>query len=128
MYYKTYNNTNQRSSVQTARAQHLYNEGSLGINIQGQGMILGIWDGGQPQASHQNLGISRVTNKDGQTTTNSGQSGIDHATHVAGTMIGSGLNKIEARGLAFQGFLWVVNLHYMDLLQCSIQLKCVEQV
>ena len=120
LYYKTYNNTNERSSVQTARAQHLYNEGSLGINIQGQGMILGIWDGGQPQASHQNLGISRVTNKDGQTTTNSGQSGIDHATHVAGTMIGSGLNKIEARGLAFQGFLWA-NTWTNDIAEMTTQ-------
>lgn len=110
-YYKAYNNTPTKSSVQTARAQHLYNGGSLGINIQGQLMTLGIWDGGQPQASHQNLGVTRVTNKDGQTTipglsASELQEGISHATHVSGTMIGNGTAVSNARGLAFQGFLW----------------------
>lgn len=106
LYYVTSNNGPANSSVQTARAQHLYQGGRLGINIQGQGMNVGIWDGGQPQASHQNLGVARVTNKDSQYTTNSGQGGVDHATHVAGTMIGNGSVQINARGLAFNAYLW----------------------
>lgn len=107
LYYKTYNNTPLKSSVQTARAQHLYQGGSLGIIVQGEGMTLGIWDGGQPQASHQNLGITRVVNKDNDNTpTSAGQDGVDHATHVAGTMIGNGTYNSDARGLAFKGNLW----------------------
>lgn len=110
LYYKTSNNGDANSSVQTARAQHLYNGGSLGLNIQGQGMLLGIWDGGQPQASHPNLGLGRVTNKDGQTVTSTDptrqQQGIDHATHVAGTMVGNGSFQIAARGIAFDAYLW----------------------
>lgn len=111
LYYKSYNNTPTKSSVQTARAQHLYAGGSLGIAIEGQLMTLGIWDGGQPQASHPNLGITRVTNKDGQTTipgldATELQEGRSHATHVSGTMIGNGSSQSNARGLAFQGFLW----------------------
>ena len=106
LYFKTFNNTTQKSSVQTTRSQHLYSGGSLGINIQGQGMTLGIWDGGQPQASHQNLGIARVTNKDGQNTTNAGQGGINHATHVAGTMIGNGTVVSNAKGIASEAYLW----------------------
>jgi len=109
LYNKAFNNGATNSSVQTARTQNLYDGGSLGINIQGQGMILGIWDGGQPQASHQNLGVSRVTNKDNASATSAGQKGVDHATHVAGTMIGSGVGMISARGLAFQGYLWANN-------------------
>ncbi len=121
LYYKTNNNTPTKSSVQTARSQHLYNGGSLGINIQGQGMNIGIWDGGHPQASHQNLGISRVTNKDGiNGTTNAGQDGVDHATHVAGTMIGSGLNNMDARGIAFQGYLWA-NTWTNDIAEMAAQ-------
>lgn len=104
LYYKTFNNTATKSSVQTARAQHLYSGGSLGLNLQGQGMILGIWDGGQPQASHPNLGVSRISNKDNAPVGT--QTGIDHATHVAGTMIGNGSSQITARGIAFNGYLW----------------------
>lgn len=111
LYYKSYNNTPTKSSVQTARAQNLYGGGSLGITIEGQLMTLGIWDGGQPQASHPNLGVARVTNKDGQTTipgldATELQEGRNHATHVSGTMIGNGSSQSSARGLAFQGFLW----------------------
>ena len=110
LYFQTLNNTTEKSSVQTARAQHLYSGGSLGINIQGQGMEIGIWDGGQPLAGHQNLGIARVTNKDGQfiTSTDPAEqlSGENHATHVAGTMMGSGAGTIYARGIAFNAYLW----------------------
>lgn len=110
LYYQTSNNGTTNSSVQTARTANLYQGGSLGINVQGQGMIVGIWDGGQPQAGHENLGVSRVTNKDGQYVTSNdpdrSQRGIDHATHVSGTMMGNGSGNIRARGLAFNAYLW----------------------
>jgi len=38
IYFQTSNNTPTNSSIQTVRSQHLYNGGSLGINIQGLGM------------------------------------------------------------------------------------------
>lgn len=110
LYYQTSNNTSTKSSVQTARAQHLYPGGSLGINIQGQGMIVGIWDGGQPLAGHTNLGLARVTNKDGQFLTSQNPeeqlNGENHATHVAGTMIGNGTGNVDAKGIASQSYLW----------------------
>ncbi|RRJ93081.1 T9SS C-terminal target domain-containing protein [Paenimyroides tangerinum] len=109
VYFQTYNNSTTESSVQTARAQHLYNGGSLGIDIQGQNMNLGIWDGGQPQANHPNLGVSRTLNKDNQLNVPGSvefqQEGRDHATHVGGTMIGNG-PVVAARGIAFDGRLW----------------------
>ena len=97
-YHITTNNGPQ-GSIRTARAQDLKQGGDLGLNLEGQGMIVGIWDGGQPRATHQSLGVDRVINKDGST-------GIaEHPTHVAGTMVSSGVIS-ETRGFAPQAVLW----------------------
>jgi len=110
LFYTTFNNTATKSSIQTARVQALHNGAAVGVQIKGDNMILGIWDGGQPLADHQNLGASRVINKDGQNTTGNNQgtiqNGINHATHVAGTMIGSGFNNDFAKGIAPTSNLW----------------------
>lgn len=120
VYFKTFNNVPSNSSIQTARAQHLYNGGSLGIDIEGRRMNLGIWDGGQPQASHPNLGIDRVLVQDGDfEMTTAGQSGISHATHVAGTMIGNGA-RVGAKGIAFRGNVWA-NTWRQDLIEMNAQ-------
>lgn len=92
IYAKTYN----QGSATTARTSALYNGGSLGINIQGQGMITGVWDGGNVRSSHQEFmvgGVSKVTNMNTGTLS-------DHATHVSGTIGAQGLNS-AARGIAF---------------------------
>nr|WP_297307119.1 S8/S53 family peptidase [uncultured Flavobacterium sp.] len=120
VYFKTFNNVPSNSSIQTARAQHLYNGGSLGIDIEGRRMNLGIWDGGQPQSSHPNLGIARVLVQDGDfAMTSAGQSGISHATHVAGTMIGNGA-RVGAKGIAFRGNVWA-NTWTQDLIEMKDQ-------
>lgn len=98
-YYKSNNNTGTQSSIQTARVQHLHNGGSLVLNIEGQTMILGIWDGGAVYAGHNSLGVSRVTSKDGSSAID------DHASHVAGTMVANN-NNSEIMGMAPQGNLW----------------------
>lgn len=101
-YYKSSNNTPTKSSIQTARVQHLHNGGSLVLNIEGQTMILGIWDGGAVYAGHNSLGVSRVTSKDGSSTID------DHASHVAGTMAAN--NSIsDIKGMAPQASLWSNN-------------------
>ncbi len=98
-YYKSSNNTPTKSSIQTARVQHLHNGGNLVLNIEGQTMILGIWDAGAVYAGHNSLGVSRVTSKDGSSTID------DHASHVAGTMAAN--NSIsDIKGMAPQASLW----------------------
>ena len=61
-------------------------------NLRGSNsLILGVWDGGSARATHQEFG-GRVSVRDGS-------GSIDHATHVAGTMIAAGV-VASAKGMA----------------------------
>lgn len=83
--YFTNFNVNAAKSIGTDKAQS-----QLGLT--GSGITLGIWDGGKVRNTHQEFG-SRVTQKDGATSLSS------HATHVAGTMVASGVTA-SAKGMA----------------------------
>jgi hypothetical protein len=94
-----------RSNVESGaliKADSLYPGGSLGVDITGQGMTVGVWEPGVPRATHELL-TGKVTiqaNQQGDT----GISAQNHATHVTGTIVGrSGLlgNGASARGLAY---------------------------
>lgn len=62
------------------------------FNLEGENMKVHEWDGGSVRVSHQEFG-GRVEQKDGT-------SGLSaHATHVAGTMVASGVNP-QAKGMA----------------------------
>lgn len=66
---------------------------SAGIfNLDGQGMVYYEWDGGKVLTTHQEFG-GRVTQKDAPASLS------DHSTHVAGTIVASGVNK-AAKGMA----------------------------
>lgn len=60
-------------------------------SLSGSGVTIGMWDGGSGRSTHQEFG-SRMIVKDGSAS-------IDHATHVGGTMIASGV-VASARGMA----------------------------
>ena len=60
-------------------------------NLNGSGLLIGMWDGGSGRSTHQEFG-SRMVVKDGSAS-------IDHATHVGGTMIATGV-RADARGMA----------------------------
>lgn len=97
IYLRTYND----GASKTARANRLYNGGSLGLNIQGQGMIAGIWDGGSVRSTHQEFnvgGISKISLMDGSAVS-------DHATHVGGTISAQGIASTLLRGIAFNSSL-----------------------
>ena len=59
--------------------------------LTGSGVTIGLWDGGSARSTHQEFD-SRVTVMDGAPS-------IDHATHVGGTLIASGL-VAAAHGMA----------------------------
>lgn len=93
---KIYAQTHNAGSATTARATALYNGGSLGINIQGQSMTAGVWDGGGARFSHQEF----MVNGNSKILLMNGSPFNDHASHVAGTVAAQGVVS-NARGVAF---------------------------
>lgn len=94
LYLSTYSNAKASNATRTST---LYTGGSLGLNLSGSSDIikdkLGVWDGGAVLATHLEM-VNRVAQQDAVTTTNL------HSTHVAGTMIASGVSA-QAKGMSF---------------------------
>ncbi len=86
-----YNITNNQNAADTISTDEIRSGGSLALTLSGSGITLLEWDGGTPRTTHQDL-TGRVTVVDGG-------SMHWHATHVAGTLIGSG-PFVETRGMA----------------------------
>jgi serine protease AprX len=97
---------NTKSNVESGtliKANQLYTGGTLGVNITGQNMVAGIWDGGQVRATHELLS-GKVAMQAGQTLDGSADNhkGNNHQTHVTGTMVGKEIaNQPSARGIAY---------------------------
>lgn len=70
----------------------LRNGGSLGLNLEGAGIQVGIWDEGKVRIDHVEY-AGRVTQVDAPSEFNF------HASHVLGTMIATGINP-TAKGMA----------------------------
>lgn len=90
----SYYSTSNKFGAQTIRANRLYSGGTLGLNIEGQGMMAYVWDGGVVRNTHQEFPLNKVT------LANTG-SFEDHGTHVAGTIVAKGITS-NARGVAFE--------------------------
>jgi len=98
VYYQTEN----YYAAKTIRTDRLYSGGELGINIQGQNMIVGLWDADAVRATHHFL-QGKVEQRDGATFTSPNDYNR-HATHVCGTMIAT--NTVLQRGMAFDASAW----------------------
>lgn len=101
MYY--FNNSGPNSSLNTSKAIYLHNK-----NILGQDMIAGEWDGGGPFSTHVSI-IGRVVLRDNGAAVSS--RGIEHATHVAGTIMSSGGTGAldDTKGFLPKATLWAAN-------------------
>ena len=96
--------TNNVDAADTVSTDELWPGGSAGLSLDGSGMTVGEWDGGAVLADHPDL-YGRVTQVDGTTAIS------DHATHVAGTLIGAGVALLpQARGMAYAAHLDAVSL------------------
>ncbi|WP_417876209.1 S8 family serine peptidase [Winogradskyella sediminis] len=98
--YRTTDNLNAARATKTTALQ---SGGSLGLNLDGTGMTIGVWDGGPADSSHPefenktNTG-SRVSIIDNSTV--DGDTGFSsHGTHVTGTIAAKGVNA-SALGMA----------------------------
>ena len=86
-----------RRSAQITQTDQLYSTGGLGLSLTGKSDTLAgklaLWDGGGAMSTHQEFG-GRIKSQESVLTSDL------HATHVAGTMIASGVIA-SARGMAF---------------------------
>jgi serine protease AprX len=98
-----YINTKNRESATLIKANQLYKGGSIGANITGDSMVVGVWDGGEVRATHELLS-GKVTMQANQTLdgvgANKTYSGNNHMTHVTGTIVGKNLPN-KPRGVAY---------------------------
>lgn len=97
--YYTIMNT---GAAKTTGTDALQVGGSLGLNLTGKGMVVGIYDQTRAKADHIEFG-DRFTQIDGSTETIS-----NHATHVSGTILGAGVNA-NAKGMANEATGWAFN-------------------
>ena len=98
IYYSTFNNTDAAATINTSP---LWPSGSTGFNLSGSSSYLknkvGIWDGGRVKETHKEL-KGRITTMDNSYNTSGG--GANHATHVTGTMMASGINPL-VKGMCY---------------------------
>ncbi|MGB3608300.1 S8 family serine peptidase [Psychroserpens sp.] len=91
-----YTSTTNEGAGITIRANRLYpgSTGTLDLELEGEGIVIGVWDGGFVLPTHELLS-NRVSQIDDATGLSS------HATHVSGTIIGSGTPQNgAAKGMA----------------------------
>lgn len=87
-----YFETDNSQSAETIGTDKVRLPGPVGYNVNGDGLKVGVWDGGRVRNTHQEFG-TRVVQRD-NATNNSG-----HATHVSGTVGASGV-RTDAKGMA----------------------------
>lgn len=104
IYKASDNNLGQKSSAATSMVTHIRTGGDMGLDLNGSGMLLGMWEIEGCLDDHEQL-VGRVTIGDNASFNEEDFDASGHATHVAGTLIGSGDGDIGARGLAYQADL-----------------------
>ena len=96
-------------AARTISTDDVWPYGLAGFDLTGDGTAvgeLGIWDAGAVYAAHQEFG-GRVTQTDGASSPHY------HATHVAGTMIASGVHP-NSKGMSTEGTLAAYNWNNDD--------------
>jgi hypothetical protein len=105
VYLTTYDNIIAAATTQTNAVQP---GGVSGLNLSGSSTFLNdklaIWDGGSVYSAHQEFAGKTITLE-------SSAAYIDHATHVAGTMIAKGVYA-PAKGMAFNAA--TLHSYYFD--------------
>lgn len=93
-----YISTDNRSAAIASRTHRLYPGGTLGLSLEGEGMNVGVWDGGWVLKTHVefNSPTSRVDTPDNLAITPETNF---HATHVAGTIASAGIVP-SSKGMA----------------------------
>jgi subtilisin family serine protease len=91
-----YNITHNENAAKTISTNEVYSGGAAGLSLTGTGVNVREWDGGTVLSTHQEFD-TRLTNGDATAT-------HYHATHVAGTIMASGVVS-TAKGMAYAASL-----------------------
>jgi len=106
-----YLTTHNLVAAKTVSTDKVWSEGGLGYNLNGSGLVVGVWDGGALRETHVEFG-DRASVMDGATEV------IGHATHVSGTIGASGVDA-DARGMAgevlLESYDWEQDLQEMEV-------------
>ncbi|WP_432673010.1 S8 family serine peptidase [Flavobacterium sp. SM2513] len=90
--------TDNSAAARSIRVNNLYPGGALGLSLEGEGLFVGVWDGGSVLKTHNEFmsnGVSKVTTPDAGANPETEL----HATHVAGTVGAKGFVN-SAKGMA----------------------------
>lgn len=98
------------NAAKTVSTDLVWKDGGEGLDLSGEGLVVGVWDGGIPLYTHREFGDrARIMNEDAETS--------GHPTHVSGTIGASGIDT-AARGMANQVIIeaydWDDDLQEMD--------------
>lgn len=88
--------TDNINSAKGTKTTHLYNGGSLGLSLAGNGYTVGVWDSGIVEVSHQEF----LTDNEAKLVVENTLEVTNHATHVSGTIAAQGANS-AAKGMAY---------------------------
>jgi len=91
-----YYTTSNANAAATSSTNEVYSGGDAGLSLDGSGVIVCEWDAGSIRSTHQEFD-SRVSNEDAVSVN-------WHSTHVAGTIIASGV-EANAKGMAYAASL-----------------------
>jgi len=107
LYYAPHN----INAADTISTDELWPGGATGLDLDGEGTIIGLWDEDAVRNTHVEF-TSRVTQQDGATPFNF------HATGTAGTLISAGINTLNVGGQivphAARGMSFAANLDAYD--------------
>ena len=98
-YYTTLN----ANAALTSSTNEVYTGGATGLSLDGSGVVAYEWDAGSVLSSHQEL-TGRISNEDAVSVN-------WHSTHVAGTIIASGV-EASAKGMAYAASLKSYDWNY----------------
>ena len=93
VYFHTFG----EDEAQSIAAAAVWPSAPSGYGLTGAGVTVGMWDGGAPRTTHQEI-AGRIRPSDAAATL------VDHSTHVAGIVAGSGQDA-RARGVAYEATL-----------------------
>lgn len=90
IYLKTHN----IGAAETVGVNLVRNGGDLGLDLTGEGIQVGVWDGGLIRNTHVEFG-GRAQQQDAASSLS------NHSTHVTGTILAAGVNS-SAQGMAYE--------------------------